>query len=91
MEDVHRGRSNRRSQPNRARDDGSPNRDFGRLASSRDSRGPDTGGPMEREVYPPGSVNRQGYGSRSRSMESRQRPGPQRDTQGEDFDDDLVR
>jgi hypothetical protein len=46
---------------------------------------------MEREVYPPGSVNRQGYGSRSRSMESRQRPGPQRDAQGEDFDDDLVR
>jgi hypothetical protein len=39
-------------------DAGSPNRDPGRLGSSRDSRGPDTGESMEREVRPPRGVTR---------------------------------
>jgi hypothetical protein len=72
-------------------DRGLPDRDFGRLANSREGRGMETGEPLEREVYPRGSMSRQGYGSRSRSQESRQHRGPDRDRMGRDFDDDLIR
>jgi hypothetical protein len=72
-------------------------RDYGRLAASREGRGPETGPGLENEVYPRGSVGKQGYGRRSRAYESTKKPTGQsagqtqkRDS-GEDFDDEEVR